>query len=167
MPDAPPPGPTSAGAVGAAGYLPCVSENEEHPARAAAQRSVAAVMAGDKDTWLANFAEGALVQDPIGPSFFDPEGHGHRGTEAISAFWDQAIGPNQIDFVVRESYACGDECGNVVTITTTLPGGDRVVVQGIATYKVDAEGRLLHLRAFWEQENASYLPAGSDSGAGS
>ena len=39
------------------------------------------------------FADDAIVEDPIGPSHFDPEGKGHRGRDAISAFWDKAIAP--------------------------------------------------------------------------
>lgn len=30
----------------------------------------------------------AVVQDPIGPSPFDPAGDGHRGPEAMRAFWE-------------------------------------------------------------------------------
>ena len=136
----------------------------EHPARLAAQQSVAAVMAGDKDTWLGLFAPDAIVQDPIGPSFFDESGEGHRGTDAISAFWDQAIGPNSIDFRIRESYACGEECANLFTIITTLPTGDKVTVEGVATYKVNSEGRLEWLRAFWQQEDATFEPAPAAGG---
>ena len=40
-------------------------------------------------------ADDAIVEDPIGPSNFDPEGKGHRGRDAISVFWDKAIGPTE------------------------------------------------------------------------
>ena len=56
-----------------------------HPARDASLRSMQAVEAGDRSAWLALFAEDAVVEDPIGPSPFDPEGDGHRGREAIAA----------------------------------------------------------------------------------
>ena len=51
----------------------------DHPARAASQASMAAVTAGDRAAWLAPFAADAVVEDPIGPSMFDPDGAGHRG----------------------------------------------------------------------------------------
>ena len=51
-----------------------MNEPFEHPARAAAQASMAAVAAGDRSAWLALFADNAVVEDPIGPSMFDPEG---------------------------------------------------------------------------------------------
>jgi len=122
----------------------------EHPARAAAQRSMAAVEDGDREAWLALFTDDAVVEDPIGPSPLDPEGLGRRGKAAIASFWDEIISMGQVRFTLRESYACGNECANVGRITTTLPEGHRSVVEGVYTYRVDDEGRLVALRAFWE-----------------
>lgn len=128
---------------------------EQPPVREAALRSIQAVDAGDKDAWLALFADDAIVQDPVGPSGFDPDGKGHRGHAAIAAFWDKAIANVQrFEFVVRDSHACGDEMANVGTITSYLPGGYRVDADLVMTYKVDADGKLLWLRAFWEVERA-------------
>lgn len=135
-----------------------MNEPFEHPARAAAQASMAAVAAGDRSAWLALFADNAVVEDPIGPSMFDPEGVGHRGPEAIAAFYDTVIGPNRIDFDIRESYACGSEVANVGTITTTLPDGARAIVEGVYTYRVNDEGRILALRAFWEADAITFEP---------
>ncbi len=111
---------------------------------------MAAVEGGDRDAWLALFAEDAVVEDPIGASPLDPSGAGRRGKAAIAAFWDEIISTGHIHFDLRESYACGDECANVGRITTTLPDGNRSVVEGVYTYRVDAEGRLVALRAYWE-----------------
>jgi steroid delta-isomerase len=131
----------------------------EHPARTAAQRSMAAVEAGDRDAWLALFAPDAVVEDPIGPSMFDPDGRGHHGAEAIAAFYDTVIGPNQVRFAIRDSYACGAEVANVGTITTTLPDGSRAIVEGVYTYRVGDDGRVLALRAFWEADAIGFEPA--------
>lgn len=111
-----------------------------------------AVEAGDRAAWLSLFAADAVVEDPIGPSPFDPEGSGHHGVEAIGAFYDTVIGPNEsVRFDIRESWAAGDEVANVGTISTTLPhGGGTVHTDGVFTYRVDAEGRLVALRAYWE-----------------
>ena len=43
-------------------------------ARELGLKSRAAVTAGDREGWLNLFTEDAFVQDPIGPSAFDPEG---------------------------------------------------------------------------------------------
>ena len=56
--------------------------NDDHPARAASQRSYSAVAKGDLAEWLTVYAEDAVLGDPVGPSMFDPEGTGHRGRAA-------------------------------------------------------------------------------------
>ena len=93
------------------------------------------------------------------PSMFDPEGAGHHGPEGIAAFYDTVIGPNQgVAFSIDASYACGDEVANVGTITTTLPDGTRAIVDGVYTYRVDPEGRIAALRAFWEADAIRFEP---------
>lgn len=134
-----------------------------HPARAAARRSMAAVTRGAKDDWLALFAENAVVEDPVGPSAFDPDGAGHHGRAAISAFWDKAIAlAERFEFAITDSFAAGDEVANVGTITAFLPGGMRVDTEGVFVYRVDEAGLIVSLRAFWETDRAmaTMRPAG-------
>jgi len=133
----------------------------EHPARLAAQRSMRAVQGKTKEAWLGLFADDAVIEDPVGPSPLDPEGAGHRGKAAIAAFWDTHIGPNRIAFDIRHSYAAGNEVANVGTITTTLPNGLTAIAEGVFVYKVNAEGKIVSLRAFWEFERtmANLTPA--------
>ncbi len=130
-----------------------------HPARDAARRSMAAVESGDRASWLGLFATDAVVEDPIGPSAFDPEGHGHRGSEAIARFYDEVIAPNRVRFRIEESYACGAECANIGRISTTMPDGTVVHTDGIFTYRVDDEGRIEALRAYWEMERLHFTQA--------
>ena len=126
----------------------------EHPAHLAGKRSREAVMARDKEAWLAVFAEDAIVEDPIGPSAFDPEGKGHRGRDAISAFWDNAIAPtDSLEFNYRETYQCGDEEANVGNIVTTM-GAHQITTEGVFTYRVNDAGELVALRAYWEMDRA-------------
>ena len=78
------------------------------------------------------------------------------------AYGEQAppmIGPNQVRFAIRESYACGSEVANVGTITTTLGDGSQAVVEGVYTYRVDDEGRIVALRAYWEADAIIFVPA--------
>jgi ketosteroid isomerase-like protein len=132
--------------------------SNDHPARRAAQRSMEAVHAKDKDAWVANFADDGVVEDPIGASPFDPEGKGHRGKAAIAAFWDKLIAPNRVFFDVRESFACGDECANVGSVNTVLPNGAVMVVNGVFTYRVNADGKVAALRAYWEMPRIKSVP---------
>ena len=106
----------------------------------------------DKQAWVDNFADDALIEDPIGRSPLDPEGKGHRGKEAISRFWDNQIAPNRILFNIRESYAAGNECANVGTITIIMPNGAVMMVSGVFTYRVNDQGKLAAMRAYWELE---------------
>jgi steroid Delta-isomerase len=125
---------------------------EATTARDLARRSQAAVKAKDRAGWLSLFADDAVVEDPIGPSPFDPDGTGHRGHDAIAAFYDNVIAPNElITFEIEHSYLCGNEVADVGVIRTVLPGGRHVaVVTGVYSYRSNGAGKLAALRAFWE-----------------
>jgi steroid delta-isomerase len=133
----------------------------EPTARDLARRSQAAVHAKDRAAWLGLFGPDAVVADPIGPSPLDPAGNGHRGADAIAAFYDTVIAPNeQITFDIERSYLCGDEVADVGIIRTTLPGGRHVVVvRGVYTYRGDGMGKLAALRAYWEFDAAEIIEA--------
>lgn len=121
----------------------------------AGRRSREAVAARDKDTWLAVFAEDAIVEDPIGPSHFDPDGKGHRGRDAISRFWDLAIAPtDKIEFFFKDTYQCGNEEANVGHILITA-AGHQVTAEGVFTYKANEAGQMVALRAYWELDKAT------------
>ncbi|WP_203336477.1 nuclear transport factor 2 family protein [Nocardioides limicola] len=127
----------------------------EHPARVASQRSYAAVAKGDLDEWLTVYAEDAVIEDPVGPSMFDPEGLGHHGHDGIRKFWDLAIAPiSEFVFTIHDSHANGMTCANVGTITTTFPDGSAADTDLVMVYTVNEDGRVASMRAFWEPERA-------------
>lgn len=127
----------------------------DHPARLAGQMSNATVAKGVKEDWLALFAPDAVIEDPVGPSFLDPEGKGHRGAEAISAFWDSYVGMiKKFRFHIRDSFANGPCCANVTTITTTLEDGSTMDIDCVLIYTVDDNGLITSLRAHWEPERS-------------
>jgi ketosteroid isomerase-like protein len=126
----------------------------KHPAHEAGRRSREAVIARDKEAWLAVFTDDAIVQDPIGPSPLDPEGKGHRGRDAISAFWDNTIAPTtKIEFFFRDTYQCGNEEANVGHILITT-GDYQTIAEGVFTYKANDDGQMVALRAYWEMDRA-------------
>ena len=122
----------------------------EHPARLASQRSMDAVHRKDKQAWVDNFADDAIVEDPIGPSILDPSGAGQRGKAAIAAFWDKLIGPNRVFFDVRGSDAGVVECAYVGSVDTLVPLCRVMIVTGVFTYRVNEAGKGAALRAYWE-----------------
>lgn len=118
-----------------------------------------AIESGDRAGWLSLFSEDAIVQDPVGVSALDPTGEGHRGKDAIAAFYDNTIAPNKIEFSIDRSYAAGNECANIGTITTTLPSGDKALTRGAFVYCVDDEAKIISLRAFWEFDQLEFVAA--------
>ena len=131
-------------------------EFPQHPARDASLRSMKAVEAGDRAAWLAIFAPDAVVQDPIGVSALDPSGLGHHGPDAIAAFYDTVIGPNQVRFTIRESWEAGNEVANVGRISTTMADGLVVHTDGVFTYRVDEAGAVTALRAYWSVDRLTF-----------
>ena len=128
--------------------------DEGHPAVIAGRASQAAASAKDKAGWLELFAADGSVEDPVGPSGFDPDGVGHHGREQIAAFYDKTIGiADELHFLFDDAFACGNEVAFTGVIRTVL-GGHVIDAEGVFTYKVDAAGRILALRAFWEVPRA-------------
>jgi len=139
--------------------------SDEHlRARELGIRSRAAVHAGDRDAWLDLFAPDAVVQDPVGPSPFNPDGTGHHGRVAIAAFYDTVIAPSAaVDFDIEQSFLCGDEVADVGVIRTTLAGGThQAVVRGVYTYRSNGAGKLASLRAFWEFDALELIELAAD-----
>lgn len=123
----------------------------DNPARRVSQRSLDCVSRKAKDEWLELFAEDATLEDPVGPSFFDPDAQGHHGREGIGAFWDLAIAP-LVEFraTISDSFANGNNVANVGVFSTTLGDGTRADTELIAAYRLNDDGKIQSLRAYWE-----------------
>ncbi|MDN4160858.1 nuclear transport factor 2 family protein [Nocardioides abyssi] len=136
--------------------------NDPHPARAASQRSYSAVAKGDLAEWLTVYAEDAVLEDPVGPSMFDPEGRGHHGHAGISAFWEKAIAPiDRFEFTIEQSMANGSTCANVGRIRTSFADGSHTTTELVMVYVVHQDGRVASMKAYWEPERtmASFTAA--------
>ena len=132
--------------------------DSKHPARRAAWRSADAVLRGDKAAWLDNFADHAVVEDPVGKSMLDPEGRGHRGKEAIAAFWDRNIANVRPVFHLQHSLVAGNECANVGTLMTQFSNGAISKIFGVFVYRVNEAGKVVSLRTFWELGDMEMVP---------
>ena len=121
------------------------------------RKSMAMAEARDRDGWIGLFDADGVVQDPVGPSIFDPEGTGHQGTEAITAFYDNVISTSEsVRFDMRQWAECASECVFAGTIHITLPGGQKGSVDLVNIYRVTEEGRIASLRSFWEFDKLSF-----------
>lgn len=134
-------------------FIAWEAPDDDNPARRASQRSYDAVGRKAKDEWLALFADQVVIEDPVGPSFFDPEGKGHHGRDGISAFWDKVIAPvKSYRFRIKESFANGPNCANVATFTTEMSDGTLADTDLVTVYRLDESGRIESLRAYWEMD---------------
>ena len=119
-------------------------------AKHAAVASLSAVRAKDKSGWLALFADDAVLEDPVGPSPFDPSGKGHRGHTGIGAFYDNVIAHNdQFDFTIHHAFERATECASFATFRISTRGAS-FEMPIIIVHRVDEVGKIASLRAFWE-----------------
>ena len=99
---------------------------KEHPARVASKRSMSCAERKSKEEWLSLFADDAIIEDPVGRSPLDKEGKGHRGKQALSAFYDRHIAVSGRRFEITDSFACGQEVANVGKIHKRV----RIIAEG-------------------------------------
>jgi steroid delta-isomerase len=124
---------------------------EKSPVVTASEASWRCVQAGDKEGWLALMTDDVLIEDPIGESVTNPDGNGVRGKEAVGAFFDANIGPNQLTVTREEMFPSSSptEIAYILTLRTLFPNGFTATVRGVFTYRVDDAGLITNLRGFW------------------
>ena len=120
-----------------------------HRAQELARLSLHHVTRGEREAWLALFAENAVLHDPYGPSPFDPDGKGFHGRQAIAGFWDAVIAGNSITGRIRESYPAGDSCANLITTLTRRSGQPPLEVSSVTVYQASDLGEIVRFTAYW------------------
>ncbi len=126
-----------------------MTANTEHLAIRANMQSVALASQGDREDWLALYADDAVVQDPVGISPFDATGAGHRGKAAIAKFWDMVIGPSKLTINVHKRIPSGDYSCAVLQTAVNDMGKGKTEVEMVAIYEVNTEGKITRMSAFW------------------
>ena len=128
-----------------------LATEDPHPARQAQRAALSRACAGDKQGWLALWADDCEIYDPVGPSIFDTEGHGHHGRSGIEHFWDVAIAPvERFEVEIRSSYANGDSSAQEGTFRTWFADGSSAEIDLVTVYRVDEAGLITSMRAYWE-----------------
>jgi ketosteroid isomerase-like protein len=120
------------------------------PARIASIKSMQLAMVGDAEGWLDLFADDAVIQDPYGPSPYDPAGKGHIGKEAIAKFCAAFIQPDRIRFEIRQTLDGGGACVNVGTIIAKGQDGQIGWNEVVNVYEVNEAGKIVLLRSYWD-----------------
>jgi steroid delta-isomerase len=123
--------------------------------RTAIERYQQTFNAGDREGWLALFADDGELEDPVG----SPP---RTGRDQLAAFWDE-IHPDQADRVertvrmVQRPLVCGLEAAWAFELR--IPHGERTGVIEIIDHAVFTEdGRIRRLRAFWSEATIRVEP---------
>ena len=112
------------------------------------ERYAAYVSAGDVAGILSLYGPDAEIQIPVG-------GPVHRGIDAVRAFYEGNEIAQQLEVTGRACVA-GDEAA-VPMRAVVEQNGQRMELDVIDVVKVDEEGRLARLRAFFDLDGARPL----------
>lgn len=128
------------------------------PAMAASQASWRCVQTHDRAGWLALMAPDVVVEDPIGPSVTNPDGHGVRGKEALAVFYDTNIAVNKLKVTCEETFPSSspDEVAHILVLSSEFEGGITSTVRGVFCYRVDDDGLITNMRGYWNLEGMQF-----------
>jgi steroid delta-isomerase len=135
---------------------------QQSPALTASQASWRCVQSRDREGWLDLMADDVVIEDPIGESVTNPDGQGLHGKEAVGAFFDQNIGPNQLTVTCEETFPSSspNEIAHILVLHTKFPNGFASTVRGVFTYRVDDAGLLTNLRGYWNLDMMTFVQEG-------
>ncbi len=118
--------------------------------RATVDAYVDAYARNDKAAFLALWAPDGVLEDPVGTP-------PHQGVEALGAFWDGARElADRIELVPVAVIITGDEAAMVFEIHAHIGDGG-LLMQAVDVMRVDDDGRLLGVRAYWDMATATPL----------
>ncbi|MEY2995890.1 MAG: hypothetical protein RLZ86_494 [Actinomycetota bacterium] len=119
--------------------------NAENPATAAVAAHVDAWNTMDRDRWVALFAPEMVFEDPVGAP---PK----VGIDAVHKTWDRSFTPGRRwTLHPRQIVAGGDTEAAVVMHNVGELGDKRVEVSSVEIFSVDHDGRIVRVRAFFDQ----------------
>ncbi len=119
--------------------------NDETRNRRTVAAYFSAVRRGDREGWVACFADDAVSHDPPG----QPPLRGHG---ALRAFFD-GFTSQFSDFSLHEGEVrvVGDQAAAAFSARgTSKPGGKSASFDGIDVFRFDGRGRIVELRCFWD-----------------
>lgn len=116
----------------------------ELPAVVAVRAHVDSWNAMDRERWVALFSPDVVFEDPVGSA---PK----VGLDAVHKTWDRSFTPGRRwTLHPRQVVAGGDEAAVVMHNVGDL-GDERVEVNSVEVFRVDASGAIVHVRAFFDQ----------------
>lgn len=112
---------------------------------AAVQTYIDGFDAGDASMISAMFAEEATLEDPVGTDII-------AGHAAIHEFYVGAVATGAKLEMLGKPRCAADYVAFPFTVTFTLEG-KRNVIEVIDTFKFNADGKIIEMRAYWGPEN--------------
>jgi steroid delta-isomerase len=104
-----------------------------------------AITAQDKSGWLALFADGIRHEDPVNVRV-------NLGKEQLASFWDLFVGLNIELSLTSPSIVCGNEAVAFMRSRMGPVESRKEMVPVIDTFVFDDSGKIMSVRAFYEQE---------------
>ncbi len=134
--------------------MPKTPEANEHPARKAARLSRTYYAQRKREEWLNLWSEHGEIRDPFGVSFVDPEGKGFNTPEARAKWYDDHSSSIEFYYAMVASFAAGNQVANYETLICIFDEDGAKTsykCEGIWTYSVDEDGKLLTMYGYWEE----------------
>lgn len=96
-------------------------------------------------------ADDVVIEDPIGQTVTNPDGHGVRGKDNVAAFYDAHIAANQLTITCEETFESSSpqEIAHILVLDSRFEGGFTSSVRGVFTYRVNDEGLVANMRGYW------------------
>ena len=104
-----------------------------------------AVEQGARDEWIGLFTSGATLEDPVDGTA------GRAGTAAIADFWDTGIAMfESVRFDVHRVHEAPGEALVLADVSVSAPDGAAARYDAVIHYRIDSDGGISSLRAFWD-----------------
>ena len=116
----------------------------QHPAVHAVEQHAARWNAQDRAAWLELYADDVAFEDPVGRA---PK----LGRVAAEGSWDNSFTEGRVWTLHPQRIIPGANEAAVIMHNRGVLHGQEVELEGIEIWKVDDAGKVVHVRAFFEQ----------------
>ena len=116
----------------------------QHAAVWAVEQHAARWNAQDRAAWLELFADDVVFEDPVGKA---PK----LGRAAVEGSWDNSFTEGRVWTLHPQRVIPGANEAAVIMHNHGMLHGKEVQLEGIEIWKVDDAGKIVHVRAFFEQ----------------
>ena len=132
--------------------------SSQHPAVHAVEQHAARWNAQDRAAWLELYADDVVFEDPVGKA---PK----LGRVAAEGSWDNSFTEGRVWTLHPHRIIAGANEAAVIMHNRGVLQGREVELEGIEIWKVDDAGKVVHVRAFFEQPsdfelNPFFVPEG-------